>query len=260
MSTMSLSEHFHEYFEIILANTKELKEASYKIRHQVYSEELGWEPSNPDRMETDEFDHYSVPLLLRHRRSNQYAGTLRLVTSSPNAPENKLPFEAHGSQYLWPHVIDNTKLERGNFSEVSRLAIPNQFRRRKGEKDSPNGIADSSLTTTFNEEEKRFFPFIGLGLYLGASAITDIYNHAHVFGLFETKLEKRLLGLGFKFRQCGEETEYHHGKRALYYITHDDLIFDNPQIDELYQSIGHELNKQLLQSPHELDTLISQAS
>ena len=54
----SLAENFDEFFEIKLADTQDLKNESYKIRHTVYAQELGWEPISPNGMEIDECDPY----------------------------------------------------------------------------------------------------------------------------------------------------------------------------------------------------------
>ncbi len=255
MSKMLFADHFNQYFEIILANTKALKETSYHLRYQVYSEEFGWLQQDSNKMEVDEFDHYSVPLLLKHRRTNQYAGTLRLVIPPPHAPESNLPFEIAYSKYLWKHVVDPSKLERGSFGEISRLAIPKNFRRRKGEEKAPEGNIENNPLTNFDEDEKRFFPFIGIGLYLGLTATIAACNQPQSFGVFETQLAARFNLLGFSCIQCSDEIE-HYGKRALYYFRNEDLSFkNNPQIHELYETIEKSINRQLLLYPYNLDIL-----
>ncbi|PQJ96320.1 hypothetical protein [Chromatium okenii] len=42
MSTSQLSDHFHNYFEIIPARTPDLLERIFRIRHDVYCREFGY--------------------------------------------------------------------------------------------------------------------------------------------------------------------------------------------------------------------------
>ena len=64
---------FHEYFEIIDANSPELLREVFRLRYQVLCVEQrapGFEPSNyPDGLESDQYDRHSSHILLRHRPS-----------------------------------------------------------------------------------------------------------------------------------------------------------------------------------------------
>ena len=76
----AISKHFSTFLTPVVANTGELKEEVYKIRHNVYCEELGFEPLRPDQMEMDEFDAFAQYCLIKHIGSDAFAGTVRLVT------------------------------------------------------------------------------------------------------------------------------------------------------------------------------------
>ena len=54
LDRFSLGEGFKKYFEISSAFDEESRNAVFGIRHEVYCEELGFEPVRPDRRETDE--------------------------------------------------------------------------------------------------------------------------------------------------------------------------------------------------------------
>ncbi len=249
---LSLAENFDKYFEIILADTPELKKESYKIRHMVYSEELGWEPTNEDRMETDECDPYSFPLLLVHKRTKAYAGTVRLVIPPISDPSAELPFELHCADTVLKDVLDPTTLPRGSFGEISRLSVPGSFRRRLDEQKMPFVINElSEKKDIFSEEERRNFPNIAIGLYLGVIAMVNMCNHSHMFVVVEPRLKKRLGRLGLNFVQCGEELDYH-GIRALFYLDQEGFVSNlNAEIRALYDLLEIQLRKQLTLYPYE---------
>ena len=123
MSDYSIAKHFDQYFQVQFANTKELRQEAFKIRYGVYSHELGWEPKNHLELETDECDDYAYHCLLKHRRTGVYAGCVRLVIPPFDKQNLQLPFERSCLQSARTDVIDSTKLSRGSFGEISRLAV-----------------------------------------------------------------------------------------------------------------------------------------
>lgn len=246
----SLAENFDEYFEIKLANTEYLKNESYKIRHTVYSQELGWEPINPAGIEVDECDPYAFSLLLVHKRTQRFAGTVRLVVPPPSNPNSKLPFELHCADTLNREVIDPDAIKRGSFGEISRLSVPNQFRRRLDEKNTPFVIQEFSGDDIFSEVERRNFPNIAIGLYLSVIAMVNMCNHSHMFVVVEPRLNKRLKRLGLHFQQCGEELDYH-GTRALFCLERKDFTGNlNAEVLELYTLLEKQLVEQLVLYPY----------
>lgn len=250
MESFSLAENFNEYFEIIVADTDELKKESYKIRHMVYAEELGWEPTNDEGMEMDECDPYAFSLLLVHKRTKAFAGTVRLVIPPMQSPESKLPFELHCSESVLKDVIDPDALTRGTFGEISRLSVPNSFRRRLDEQQKPFVINEVGKGDVFSEEERRNFPNIAIGLYLGVIAMVNMCNHSHMFVVVEPRLKKRLGRLGLNFVQCGEELDYH-GIRALFYLDQNGFVANlNKEIRALYDLVEGQLRTQLTLYPY----------
>lgn len=246
----SLADNFDEYFEIKLADTEDLKNESYKIRHTVYAEELGWEPINPDGIEVDECDPYAFSILLVHKRTGNFAGTVRLVIPPSAKPDSKLPFELHCADTLIRDVVDPDTIMRGSFGEISRLSVPNQFRRRLDEKNKPFVINELVGGDVFSEEERRNFPNIAIGLYLSVIAMVNMCNHSHMFVVVEPRLNKRLKRLGLNFQQCGEEMDYH-GIRALFCLERKDFTGNlNPEVLELYQLLEKQLAQQLTLHPY----------
>lgn len=250
-SAISLAENFDLYFEIKFANTEELRKESFRIRHAVYCEELGWEPLRDNGMETDECDDYSFALLLVHKRTGQYAGTARLVIPPPGSPEKQLPFEMHCLDSVWPDVIDLASYPRGAFSEISRLAVPEAFRRRAGEKNTPFVVNEVNASSdVFSDEERRNFPNIAIGLYLSIIAMSKMCLHSAMFVVVEPRLKKRLERIGFMFEQLGEELDYH-GIRALFYLPRDKYTSAlNPEVLELYHLLEGQLKQQMFLIPY----------
>ena len=247
---VSIAENFNQYFEIVYADTAELRQESFRIRHMVYCEELGWEPLREDGMETDPFDSAAFCLLLRHRNSGRYAGTVRVIIPPPENAALQLPFEQYCLQSLYPDFDQLNNYRRGAFGEISRLAVPEYFRRRPGEAQSPYPINENATASIETEEERRNFPNIALGLYLGIIALVKICNHAATFVVVEPRLNKRLDRLGLRFKQIGAEMDYH-GIRALFLLRQEEYSSDlNAEMLELFNLLERELRRQVVLLPY----------
>lgn len=245
MSSYSIADNFNEYFQIRFASTKQLRQEAFKIRYGVYSKELGWEPENDLEMESDECDDYSFHCLLEHRRTEVFAGCIRLIVPPLSNPSVKLPFEEHCLHSVRSDDIDLATFPRGSFSEISRLAVLDSFRRREKEKSIPYVLKDVDPKTVYTEDERRNFPNIAIGLYLAGIALAKLCNHKGMFVMMEPRLNKRLKRFGLPFKQVGDEMDYH-GLRAMFYLDKNDF---HSQLSEellaLYNIIYEDLSKQL---------------
>jgi N-acyl amino acid synthase of PEP-CTERM/exosortase system len=216
---------FHKYFNAVTAGNDDLRSEVFRIRYDVYCDELRFEdPARfPDRQETDAFDSFSLHCLLLHKASSTYAGCVRLVQVNPEKPDDPLPFErlCHGRMYedkLAKLVPDRTKV-----GEFSRLAVRSSFRRRKGESTVPGGIVEERRGPVGGMRT----PWIALGLYLSAAAIGLIKSLNGVFALMEPRLARRLGTYGIRFQQVGDPVE-HRGERAPFFISREDLYASVP--------------------------------
>jgi len=72
---------FDNNFEVYLADTEESKNIHYRIRYQVYCEEMGFENENkfPQRMEYDDDDAKSIHFIVKNIITNQWVGAMRLI-------------------------------------------------------------------------------------------------------------------------------------------------------------------------------------
>ncbi|UCC60437.1 MAG: methyltransferase domain-containing protein [Dehalococcoidia bacterium] len=83
--TVAVKPSFHfesNGYRFMTAETTEDIENVYKLRHQVYCVELGFEPQNDSGLETDEYDEYAMHFLAIDQ-DNQPIGTLRAVEENP---------------------------------------------------------------------------------------------------------------------------------------------------------------------------------
>ncbi len=244
MTAPDLVASFSKYFRVVVADSPALRDEVYKIRYQVYCKEMRTEREEqfPNGLESDIFDKFSAHCLMQHRISGMYAGCVRLVYSDPaNSPS--LPFEIFCRDSLYPAVVENVLSHRGSFGEISRLAVPAEFRRRKGEQGTPIPMQLDEQQTQNEAERRHQTSYITMGLFLSAAAMGIIRGMSGVFAMMEPRLVRYLLQVGLEFTQAGEEIEYH-GKRAAYYITKEGLKL-NGDMAALLDFITGELKAQL---------------
>lgn len=117
-----IEEAFHQYFEIVTANTPELLKEAFSLRFHVLCVDNaipGFNSENyPDRREVDEYDHRSIHILLRHRPTGTFIGTARLVLPDIQNLENKFPVETYSR--FFPEFTLNTAF-RQHTAEISRF-------------------------------------------------------------------------------------------------------------------------------------------
>ncbi len=206
----NLGSGFQRYFQIVPAVNDALRGDVFRIRHQVYCEDLKFEAPRPDCRESDEFDSHSIHCLIRTVAApSQWAGCTRLVLADPADPAEPLPFERTCAATLNRALVDPAKLPRERIAEVSRLAVCARFRRRKGEDRSSLGIA----TEDFCAHGLPRFPYIPIGLYLGAVAMAARSGIDILFVLTEPRLAAHFGKLGVDIRQIGAPLE-HRGIRV----------------------------------------------
>ena len=239
LTDTSLAARFDQSFCVIPANTAELREKVYQLRHQVYCEELGYEPLRASGLEHDAFDERSIHCLLFHNASQTYAGCVRLVLPDGQDSEEPLPFENSCGQALEWDFDPEGQTPRENYGEISRLAITANFRRRRSE--APSGDDSADLLDASADNDRRLFPSVALGLYVAITAMGLNQGLDGVFAMMEPRLARQLRRFGIVFTQVGAQVE-HRGVRAPFFI-HRNGLFDNlkPQCQLLLASIQQQL-------------------
>ncbi len=246
----TLSESFHQYFRIRVADTKKLRNCAFKIRYGVYCKELAWEPIRKSEVETDKYDDYSYHVLLEHIESKIFAGCVRIVIPPPHLPQALTPFEENCLFSVIPGQLNMKEYPKGSFGEISRIAVPCTFRRRPNEADHPYITAGISGKHVFTKEERRHFPNIAIGLYLSAVAMAEICQHKAMFVMVEPRLCKHLRRAGLPFDQVGELISYH-GTRALFRLSANNYTSAMKlEVKELYDDIRESLRLQMTLLPY----------
>jgi N-acyl amino acid synthase of PEP-CTERM/exosortase system len=205
---LNLAAGFSKYFRAVPALDDELRQAVFRIRHAVYCEELGYEPVRADGLESDDFDGQSIHCLLQSVRDGEYVGCVRIVLPKADDPRSALPFERLCGPSLDAALVGSALLARTNIAEVSRLAVINKYRRRKGERKAPAAIDEKD----FGTPDRPRFPYVAAGLYLGMIAQARRQGIDTLFMLTERRLARQLARLGVNLRKVGAEVE-HRGLR-----------------------------------------------
>jgi len=239
---LNLAAPYHEYFKLEVASTEELKQVSHKLRYDIYCDEHGWEETEkfPDKMDNDKFDSWSEHYLLYHRGTKQYAGTVRLVKTHPDFPDQGIPMVLHYDGEFWDTPNSPLNMPMGSYGEISRLALHKMFRKRAGENETPDGLGKELFE--WNQTERRRFPHIALGLYLSAAAAGLSEGMSGVYAMMEPRLARHLKFAGINFVQVGDPIEFR-GKRAPYYISREILLknLDKPLRGLLY-AVADDMN------------------
>jgi N-acyl amino acid synthase of PEP-CTERM/exosortase system len=232
-----LLDAFKKWFEVVPAVTDELRDAAFRLRHDVYCESLGYEPVRADGRETDAFDAYANHLLVRHVATNQYVGCARLVRVPPDRPTERLPFERICGTSLQPGAVPTQGSDRLRIAEVSRLAIARNFHRRTGEETQPATLTEES----FQGGPIPRYPYILAAVYLGLLATASSQELTQLFLLTEARLADHLRRVGMNAVQIGPPVE-HRGPRVPSVLdvpsaTRGLIRMVRPMYDHILQSV-----------------------
>lgn len=224
----TIYDKFYEFFEMIPANDDALRKEVYKLRYQVYCLETGFEKEEDcvteyDQknqkvgLETDAFDARSSHFLVKHRRSNLYAATVRLVLPD-NEPYIPYPIETHCKL---SHPITDSKIRR-HVAEISRLAVSKNFKKRTGEAGTTTGISPN-FEAQLEPDERRIFPHITISLFAAIVKMTRERDITHWYAVMEPTLLRLLKRFGIHFSEIGPKINYH-GMRSPCMAVVDDVL------------------------------------
>jgi N-acyl amino acid synthase of PEP-CTERM/exosortase system len=242
-----LGERFRQLFELTPALDDASIDQVFRIRHDVYCRDLGWESVREDGRESDEFDRHSFHCLLRRRGTGEPVGCTRLILARPEDPSHPLPFEVSCSEVLDRSIADPARMPRGALGEVSRLAVVDAFRQRKGESTTAVSVTDSDFA---GHGPNARFPFIPVSLYLGAAAMARRFGIEHVFVLTEPRLASHFVRIGFDIRPVGDPIE-HRGTRVPSLLSSSKVVAGlRPLIRPLYAVIERAVSEAFDAHPH----------
>jgi N-acyl amino acid synthase of PEP-CTERM/exosortase system len=235
----NLGASFKRYFEIVPALTEELRDTAFRIRHQVYCEDLKYEPERPSRRESDEYDRHSLHCLIRSVKTGEFAGCTRLILSRPDDPHYPLPFEKTCAEALDRALLDPQALSRHRIAEVSRLAVISKFRTRRGERHSAVPLTEASYGTDIMPR----FPYIPVALYLATTELARRHGIHTMFLLTEPRLAAHFAKLGVNIIQIGEPVE-HRGLRIPSVVNVQKIIDGlNFIMRPLYETVAQQVSQ-----------------
>ena len=187
-------ERYSSMFEGLVADTPSLKRECFKLRHQVYCRETGYEPVSSNRIECDHYDGASVHALLRHRESGAFAGTVRLILRR-RLEGNLLPTHKLCRQHgiMMPRYCQND-----NLAEVSRLAITKDFRQQQMSKADRAAIASG----------------MAIGLLVMVNQLAEDNDVTAYCAVLEPALLRLMGRSGIRFTPSGPVIDYH-GRRQI---------------------------------------------
>lgn len=235
----NLGASFQRYFTVVPALGAELRDEAFRIRHQVYCEDLKYEPARPDGREIDRYDEHSLHCLVRSVKTGQFVGCTRLIRCRSEAPHEPLPFERTCAASLDRSVVDPQALPRQRIAEVSRLAVVAGFRNRRGERQSPLPLDRNS----FGNASQPRFPYIPVALYLATTELARLHGIDTLFVLTEPRLAGHFARLGVNIRQVGAPVE-HRGVRVPSMVKVKEVLDGlNFIMRPLYEVIAEEVRR-----------------
>lgn len=239
---LNLATGFQRYFRIQAAMDRPTLEDVFRIRHEVYCEDLGFEAVREDRLETDDHDRHSQQCLLHTSdQAREAVGCTRVVMTNPSDRSQPLPFETTCAATLDRSIIDPATLARERIGEVSRLAVRRRFRRRKGEENGSVSIQEDDFGTPGQPR----FPYIPVSLYLGAIALAERNGLDTLFVLTEPRLAAHFSRLGVNIRQIGGPVS-HRGIRIPSMLTVREVIEEmRPTLRPLWAVVSEEISRSL---------------
>jgi N-acyl amino acid synthase of PEP-CTERM/exosortase system len=234
----NLAQEFHVYFEVLHAQSLQAREDAYRIRHQVYCEEFGWEPTYSTGLEVDEYDNHASHVLLRSTHEGVPVGSLRLIHGVNAGSTAMLPMERACGKLVNEFGVDFGDVDRSSIAEVSRLAIAADYRRRR----SDEALGVSALPTDVPHPQHDRFPFLTMGLYLGGLVVARREGYKNLFMLLETRLSRHLNAIGFKNKPLGEAID-HHGLRMPALLNVENTIASlRPSVRHLFEGIARDID------------------
>ena len=191
---------YAKHFEIIRADTEDLKELVYLLRFQVYVQEHGFEKAenHPGNREKDEYDDRSMHILLRHRSSGIIVGTARMVLPNKDDLTDSFPVQTVSS-----HPIMHDADIAAHATEFSRLAISRE-RLRNCHVGSRSGNSKISQMLA-----KQLTPYLSVGLIAGIFEIAAEHGYPIVLAIMEPFMVRNLGKIGLDLPFVDPPVEYH---------------------------------------------------
>lgn len=224
--TSAIAPDFNERYQILIANTEEQRREVYRVRCQVFCEELGYAMNQSQGCETDEYDDGSLHVLLRHRASDTPIGCFRLVMPQPDASV-WLPFDLYGVPHVDKTLFNWNTVNHARSVEVSRLALSSSVRRCHA-----GGATGASS------------PFLATAMFYAVSSLVVTRGVENVFMVIEPSLGRLTSRFGIKLDQISRPFEYY-GQRATFATTGQRMGAESRQLKRPWRDLFDVVESQL---------------
>ena len=208
-AVLPLYDIYEDTFELVRADTDELRNAVYRLRYQVYCMERPFEnpADHPNGLETDNYDKNSVHTLLIHRKSGMLVGNVRLVLPNPDDLLHSFPM-----QELCSHPKLGNPHRLRSACEVSRFCVSRDFRKRE-EDGFYTGVFLPGRAISFSlfkkHDQRRVIPFTPLGLIRAVFEMAMDHDIVFGYAVLEPTLIRLLRKLGVELGILGPAVSYH---------------------------------------------------
>lgn len=199
---------FYQTFDVIHADTPELREQAHRLRYQVFCiENQGYEDpaSHPDKQESDRYDGHATHTLLVYKPTQTAIGTVRTIFANHSALDQSFPL-----QNLSSHPALHTADYVAKGCEISRLCISRELRTKikddLSHKRHHLGLNDPSLM-------RAALAIAPIGLIRGCFEMALSHNVLNCYGIMEPHHLAKLVKGGLLHKRLGENINYH-GERT----------------------------------------------
>lgn len=215
-SAALLDYSYNKCFESVLVNTDELREEVFRLRYQIFCLEAGFEDAAafPDKLEQDAYDKWSRHILLKHRASGEYIGTLRIILPKKEEPLKSFPLQA-----VCTHSLIHDPQISSRLCEISRLCVSKSFRRRAFDRSifsDYHQIDLSAAKAAVNQAVlRRVIPYSPIGLFKKAFEVILNEGLVDCIAVMEPRHIKQLLAIGFTYTPLGDLIEFHGQRQPM---------------------------------------------
>jgi len=233
---------YWKMFEVVHADTDELRRAVFALRYQVYCRENNFiDPAlHPDRLESDAYDEHSSHFLLIRQKDGLAVGTVRVTF--PHEEKIRNSFQM---QKLVDHPLLHQPEQVDTLFEMSRFCFISSFRQR---------VRDGHLLPVYYEQEwnqgeiskalslfRRRVPYAPLGLMMAAFEAALDKGYTNGITMMESRQFNTIRRLGMDYRVLGPRCVHHGSQQPLLFnikSAFDSMAIANPECWDIISDKG----------------------